>query len=152
MRIGIAADHGGFELKENLILLLKAAGFKVVDFGAFELALDDDYPDYVVPLAKAVATGKVKKGLAICGSGVGACVAANKVPGVRAALITDVFSAHQGVEDDDLNIMCLGGRVTGHALAWDLVQSFLKAEFKGTDRFIRRLDKVAALERKETKK
>jgi len=152
MRIGIAADHGGFELKENLILLLKAAGFKVVDFGAFELALDDDYPDYVVPLAKAVATGKVKKGLAICGSGVGACVAANKVPGVRAALITDVFSAHQGVEDDDLNIMCLGGRVIGHALAWDLVQSFLKAEFKGTDRFIRRLDKVAALERKETEK
>jgi len=152
MRIGIAADHGGFELKENLILQLKAAGFEVVDFGAFELALDDDYPDYVIPLAKAVAKGELKKGLAICGSGVGACVAANKLPGVRAALITDVFSAHQGVEDDDLNIMCLGGRVTGHALAWDLVRSFLKANFKGTERFIRRLDKVAALERKETEK
>jgi len=116
------------------------------------LAVGDDYPDYVIPLAKAVAKGKLKKGLAICGSGVGACVAANKVPGVRAALITDMFSAHQGVEDDDLNIMCLGGRVTGHALAWDLVRSFLKANFKGTERFIRRLDKVAALERKETEK
>lgn len=149
MRIGIAADHGGFELKENLILLLKAAGFIVVDFGAFELALDDDYPDYVVPLAKAVATGKVKKGLAICGSGVGACVAANKIPAARAALITDVFSAHQGVEDDDMNIMCLGGRVTGDALAWDLVRSFLKAKYKKTERFVRRLDKIAALERKE---
>jgi len=152
MRIGIAADHGGFELKENLIPQLKVAGFEVLDFGASELAVGDDYPDYVIPLAKAVAKGKLKKGLAICGSGVGACVAANKVPGVRAALITDMFSAHQGVEDDDLNIMCLGGRVTGHALAWDLVRSFLKANFKGTERFIRRLDKVAALERKETEK
>jgi ribose 5-phosphate isomerase B len=152
MRIGIAADHGGFELKENLIPQLKAAGFEVLDFGASELAVGDDYPDYVIPLAKAVAKGKLKKGLAICGSGVGACVAANKVPGVRAALITDVFSAHQGVEDDDLNIMCLGGRVTGHALAWDLVRAFLTANFKGTERFIRRLDKVAALERKETEK
>ena len=112
----------------------------------------DDYPDYVIPLAKAVARGELKKGLAICGSGVGACVAANKVPGVRAALITDVFSAHQGVEDDDLNIMCLGGRVTGHALAWDLVRSFLEANFKGSDRFIRRLNKVAALEKKESEK
>ncbi len=152
MQIGIAADHGGFELKENLIPQLKAAGFEVVDFGAFESAAGDDYPDYVIPLAKAVARGEVKKGLAICGSGVGACVAANKVPGVRAALITDVFSAHQGVEDDDLNIMCLGGRVTGQALAWDLVRSFLEANFKGSDRFIRRLNKVAALEKKESEK
>jgi ribose 5-phosphate isomerase B len=152
MQIGIAADHGGFELKEYLILQLKEAGFEVVDFGALELAAGDDYPDYVIPLAKAVARGELKKGLAICGSGVGACVAANKVPGVRAALITDVFSAHQGVEDDDLNIMCLGGRVTGHALSWDLVRSFLKANFKGADRFIRRLNKVAALEKKEAEK
>jgi len=149
MRIGIAADHGGFELKENLIPRLKAAGFEVTDFGAFELAAGDDYPDYVIPLAQAVAKGEVKKGLAICGSGVGACVVANKVLGVRAALITDVFSAHQGVEDDDMNIICLGGRVTGHALAWDLVQSFLGANFKRTERFVRRLDKVAALEKQE---
>ena len=149
MRVGIAADHGGYELKEYLIRQLESTRCDVVDFGAFELAVGDDYPDYVIPLAKAVAAGEVKKGLAICGSGVGACVAANKVRGIRAALITDVFSAHQGVEDDDMNIICLGGRVTGHALAWDLVQSFLNASFKSTERFLRRLNKVAALEEQE---
>jgi ribose 5-phosphate isomerase B len=149
MRIGIAADHGGFELKVYMAAAIKAAGYDVVDFGANELVTGDDYPDFVVPLAKAVASGAATRGLAICGSGVGACVAANKVPGVRAALITDPFSAHQGVEDDDMNVMCLGGRVTGHALAWDLVQTFLSARFKGTERFNRRLAKVAALERKK---
>ena len=147
MRIGLAADHGGFELKGRLIASLKAAGFELTDFGAQELDAGDDYPDFVVPLARAVARGEVTRGLAICGSGVGACVAANKVPGVRAALITDSFSAHQGVEDDDMNIMCLGGRVTGRALAWDLVQIFLNAHFKGSERFRRRLAKVAALEK-----
>lgn len=131
MRIGIAADHGGFELKVQLTAALKAAGYEVADFGAHELVTGDDYPDFVVPLARAVARGEVTRGLAICGSGVGACVAANKVPGGRAALITDSFSAHQGVEDDDMNVMCLGGRVTGHALSWDLVQTFLSAHFKG---------------------
>ena len=147
MRIGVAADHGGFELKAQLTAALKATGYEVADFGAHELVPGDDYPDFVVPLARAVASGEVTRGLAICGSGVGACVAANKVPGVRAALITDSFSAHQGVEDDDMNVMCLGGRVTGNALSWDLVQTFLGARFKGTERFRRRLDKVAALER-----
>jgi ribose 5-phosphate isomerase B len=146
MRIGIAADHGGFELKVQLTAALKAAGYEVADFGAHELVTGDDYPDFVVPLARAVARGEVTRGLAICGSGVGACVAANKVPGVRAALITDSFSAHQGVEDDDMNVMCLGGRVTGYALSWDLVQTFLSAHFKGAERFRRRLAKVAALE------
>jgi len=146
MRIGIAADHGGFELKVYLAAALKAAGYEVADFGARELAPGDDYPDFVAPLARAVASGEVARGLAICGSGVGACVAANKVPGVRAALITDSFSAHQGVEDDDMNVMRLGGRVTGQALSWDLVQTFLKAHFKGAERFKRRLAKVAALE------
>ena len=126
---------------------LKAAGYEVADFGAYELLAGDDYPDFVVPLARAVASGEVTRGLAICGSGVGACVAANKVHGVRAALITDSFSAHQGVEDDDMNVMCLGGRVTGDALSWDLVQTFLNAHFKGDERFKRRLAKVAALER-----
>ena len=140
MRIGVAADHGGFELKEYLIPKLKASDFEVVDFGAFKLTMGDDYPDFVIPLALSVAKGAVQKGLAICGSGVGACVAANKVSGVRAALITDVFPAHQGVEDDDINVMCPGGRATGHRLAWDLVQSFLRANFKGTERF-RRLQK-----------
>jgi len=149
MRIGIAADHGGFELKVQLTVVLKTAGYEVEDFGAHELVTGDDYPDFVVPLARAVAKGEITRGLAICGSGVGACVVANKVPGVRAALITDSFSAHQGVEDDDMNVMCLGGRVTGYALTWDLVQTFLNAHFKGGERFRRRLAKVAALEREQ---
>ena len=149
IRIGIAADHGGFELKVQLIGSLKAAGYEVVDFGAQELVEGDDYPDFVVPMARAVAIGEVIRGIAICGSGVGACIAANKVSGVRAGLITDSFSAHQGVEDDNMNVMCLGGRVIGQALAWDLVKIFLSASFKGTDRFKRRLAKVAALERKK---
>ena len=150
MHIGIAADHGGFELKAQLTAALKAAGYEVTDFGAHELVTGDDYPDVVVPLSRAVAKGEVARGVAICGSGVGACVAANKVSGVRAALITDSFSAHQGVEDDDMNVMCLGGRVTGQALSWDLVQTFLGAQFKGDERFRRRLAKVTALERERT--
>jgi ribose 5-phosphate isomerase B len=149
MRIGIAADHGGFELKAQLAADLTTAGYEVADFGAHELVAGDDYPDFVVPLAKAVAKGEITRGLAICGSGVGACVVANKVTGVRAALITDSFSAHQGVEDDDMNVMCLGGRVTGHALAWDLVQTFLGARFKGTERFRRRLAEISELESKK---
>lgn len=146
MRVGVAGDHGGFELKQHLVKALKAHGHEVEDFGAHELAAEDDYPDFVLPLARAVSAGEVDRGLAICGSGVGACVAANKVAGVRAALITDAFSAHQGVEDDDMNVICLGGRVTGHALAWDLVQTFLGASFKGAERFKRRLAKVRELE------
>jgi ribose 5-phosphate isomerase B len=147
MRIGIAADHGGFELKEQLMAALTFAGYRIRDFGAFELVPDDDYPDFVIPLARSVSRGEIIRGLAICGSGVGACVAANKVPGVRAALISDSFSAHQGVEDDDMNVMCLGGRVTGSALAWELVQTFINADFKANERFTRRLAKVAALEK-----
>ncbi len=149
MRLGIAADHGGFELKGRLTAALQAAGYEVVDFGARDLVKDDDYPDFVVPLARAVAKREVARGLAICGSGVGACVAANKVSGVRAALITDPFSAHQGVEDDDMNVMCLGGRVSGYDLAWDLVRTFLSARFKGMERFKRRLAKISELEGKK---
>lgn len=145
MRIGIAADHGGFELKVKLVAALTFAGYMVTDFGAFELTDGDDYPDFVVPLAKAVSSGEITRGLAICGSGVGACIAANKVHGVRSALITDSFSAHQGVEDDDMNVMCLGGGVTGSSLAWELVQAFLKADFKAEEKYIRRLNKVAGL-------
>ena len=145
--VGIAADHGGFELKAQLVVALKAAGYAVRDFSGPTLVEGDDYPDFVVPLSRAVAGGEVFRGVAVCGSGVGACVAANKVPGVRAALIMDPFSAHQGVEDDDMNVMCLGGRVVGQALAWELIQIFLKARFKGDERFRRRLAKVTALER-----
>lgn len=140
---------GGFVLKEELAAALRASGHQVVDFGAHALDPSDDYPDFVVPLAKAVASGEVERGVAICGSGVGACVIANKVPGVRAALIQDVFSAHQGVEDDDMNVICLGGRVTGYALAWDLVQTFLAAQFSGAERHRRRLAKLAAMEKCE---
>jgi ribose 5-phosphate isomerase B len=147
MRVGIAADHGGFELKEQVAKVLRAAGYEVVDFGAQSLNPTDDYPDFIVPLAKALAKGGVQRGVAICGSGVGACVAANKIPGVRAALVSDVFSAHQGVEDDDMNMICLGGRVTGYALAWDLIQTFLTARFIGAERHRRRLAKIAALEK-----
>jgi ribose 5-phosphate isomerase B len=149
MRIGVAADHGGFDLKVQLVAALTFAGYMVKDFGAFELKDGDDYPDFVVPLAKAVSAGEITRGLAICGSGVGACIAANKVHGARAALITDSFSAHQGVEDDDMNIMCLGGRITGSALAWELVQTFLIAEFKAEEKYLRRLKKVVDLEKKD---
>jgi sugar-phosphate isomerases, RpiB/LacA/LacB family len=145
-RIGIAADHGGFELKVKLVAALKDSGYDLVDFGADKFNKDDDYPDLVLPLAIAVANAEIVKGLAICGSGVGACVAANKVHGVRAALITDPFSAHQGVEDDNMNIICLGGNVIGYSLALELIMTFLNANFKGTERYIRRLEKVSALE------
>jgi ribose 5-phosphate isomerase B len=152
MRIGIAADHGGFPLKEQIAEKLRSAAHEVVDFGTAALVPQDDYPDVVIPLARAVAGGEVERGIAICGSGVGACIAANKVPGARAALITDIYSAHQGVEDDDMNILCLGARVVGVALAWDLVQTFLIARFKACERYRRRLKKVETLEVKEALK
>ena len=151
MRVGIAADHGGFELKEFLAKTLRDLGYEVLDFGTSALNTKDDYPDFVIPLAKAVSVGSVDRGVAICGSGVGACVAANKVTGARACLIHETFSAHQGVEDDDMNIICLGGLVIGHALALELVKTFLKAKFKGDERFKRRLMKVASLEHGKTK-
>jgi ribose 5-phosphate isomerase B len=149
--LGIAADHGGYELKEYLVRRLREAGHEVIDFGDRQPKLDDDYPDFVIPLARAVACGKVENGVAICGSGVGASIVANKVAGIRACLIHETFSAHQGVEDDDLNMICLGGLVVGRALAWELVQTFLAARFSGAERHRRRLSKVAELENKETR-
>jgi ribose 5-phosphate isomerase B len=146
MRVGIATDHGGFSLKEELLGQLRAAGHEVVDFGAHHLSEGDDYPDYVLLLAQAVAAQEVDRGVAICGSGVGASVCANKVRGIRAALIHDHFSARQGVEDDHMNILCMGGRTVGPAVAWDLVQTFLAAEFSQAQRHLRRLAKVASLE------
>ena len=146
--IGIASDHGGYELKQYLVKMLHEAGYQVSDFGDRQPDSGDDYPDFVVPLAQAVARGDVERGVAICGSGVGACIAANKVPGVRAGMIHEVFSARQGVEDDDMNMICLGGRVVGEAFAWELVRTFLAARFSGAERHRRRLAKVAELERK----
>ena len=148
-RIGVAADHGGFELKAYLAGTLREAHYEVVDFGDGQPIPDDDYPDFVVPLARAVARGEVDRGVAICGSGVGACVAANKVRGVRACLIHECFSAHQGVEDDDMNVICLGGHVVGNAVAWELVRTFLQARFSGAERHRRRLGKVTSLESTE---
>ena len=139
MRVGIATDHGGFGLKEDLVAHLREAGHEVVDVGAYSLNPGDDYPDFVVPLAQAVAAGNVERGIAVCGSGVGASVCANKIPGVRAGLISDHFSAQQGVEDDHMNIICMGGRTVGPAVARDLVDTFLAAEFSQAERHLRRL-------------
>jgi ribose 5-phosphate isomerase B len=146
MRIGIAGDHAGFDLKQELLAHLGEAGYAVVDFGAQGLNPGDDYPDFVIPLAHAVAAGTVERGVAICGSGVGASVCANKIPGIRAALIHDHFSARQGVEDDHMNIICMGGRTVGSAVARDLVDVFLAAKFSQAERHLRRLAKIALLE------
>jgi ribose 5-phosphate isomerase B len=145
-RIGIASDHAGFELKGYLTKQLCEAGYEVVDYGDNKFNLSDDYPDYVIPLAHAITSCTIARGIAICGSGVGACIVANKVAGVRACLIHEKFSAKQGVEDDDMNMICLGGRVVGHLLALDLVRIFLEAKFIDIERHTRRLAKVAALE------
>ena len=151
MRVGIATDHGGFALKEDLVARLRAAGHDVVDFGAHTLDPGDDYPDFVIPLAQAVAAGTVERAVAVCGSGVGASVCANKIPGVHAGLIADHFSARQGVEDDHMNVICIGGRTVGPSVAWDLVQTFVAAEFSQAPRHLRRLSKVAMLEFQPTR-
>ena len=146
MRIGIAADHGGVMLKGEVAEFLRSKGYEVEDFGAYQMDSADDYPDFVVPLARAIAANAVERGVALCGSGVGASVAANKVRGVRAGLIHDGFSAHQGVEDDDMNVLCLGARVIGPALALELIDTFLTARFSGAVRHQRRLAKLRLLE------
>ena len=146
MKIGVAADHGGFEMKRQLAKMLALEGHEVIDFGNSVYDASDDYPDFTIPLARAVAIGDVKRGVLVCGSGVGASVAANKVNGVRAAICEDHFSARQGVEDDDMNIICFGGRTMGTAVAWDCTKNFLDANFSGAERHRRRLAKVAQLE------
>ena len=147
MRSGITTDYGGFGLKEEPVTRLKTAGPEVVDLGAYTVA---DYPDYALPLAGAVVAGQVDRGIAICGSGVSSSVCANKVNGVRAALIHDHFSAKQGVEDDHMNILCMGGRTVGPLVAWDLVETFLSAKFSQEPRHLRRLGKVASAEAKKS--
>ena len=149
MYIGFATDHGGYVLKEPILKALRDSGHEMQDFGAYSLNPGDDYPDFVIPLARAVAQGEVERGIAICGSGVGASFTANKVPGVRSALIHESYSAHQGVEDDDMNLLCLGGRVVGFALAWEIIRIYLAAHHVRAERFERRLAKVAAIECKE---
>src|SRR5215813_10322146 len=146
MRVGVAADHGGFEMKQELAKMMANEGYEVIDFGNYVLDNNDDYLDFAIPLARAVASGEVERGVLVCGSGVGASVAANKVAGVRAALCHDDFSARQGVEDDNMNILCFGGRTTGIAVAWDCTKSFLAARFSGAERHRRRPSKVTDFE------
>jgi ribose 5-phosphate isomerase B len=146
LHVAIAADHGGFALKQELIRRL-AESVDIVDKGADEYDASDDYPDFVELVGRAVGDGEVDRGIIICGSGVGACIAANKMPHVRACVCHDTYSAHQGVEHDDMNVLCLGARVIGVELATELTVAFLMARFSGEERHIRRLEKVLALER-----
>jgi len=145
LRVAIGADHGGFELKQELIRRL-GQNVEIVDKGAYAYDAHDDYPDSVILVGRAVAGGEVDRGVLICGSGVGACVAANKIAGVRASVCHDTYSAHQGVEHDDLNVLCLGARVVGVEVATELAIAFLMARFSGEARHLRRLEKVKALE------
>jgi len=146
MRIAIGADHGGFDLKQELKVFLSSQGHEVEDVGAHRLEPTDDYPDFTLAVAKIVANRGAERGIMICGSGVGASVAANKVKGVRASVCHDTYSAHQGVEHDDMNVLCLGARIVGLELAWELAAEFLAANYSGEERHQRRLDKVLDME------
>lgn len=146
MKIAIGADHGGFSLKEELVQMLRQAGHDVDDLGAEQYDAADDYPDFALSVGHAVAKGQVQRGIVVCGSGVGASVAANKVKGVRAAICHDTYSAHQGVEHDDMNVLCLGGRIIGIELATEIVTTYLKSRFSEEERHQRRLSKIVAAE------
>jgi ribose 5-phosphate isomerase B len=148
MRIAIGVDHGGYELKTTLIEVVQQLGHEVVDKGAFECLPTDDYPDYAIAVGRAIQSGQAERGILVCGSGVGVAITANRLPGIRACLCHDTYTAAQGVQHDDMNVLCLGGRVIGTELARVLVQAFLGASFDGGERFRRRVDKVAALERR----
>ncbi len=150
MKVAIGADHGGYELKSEMVNLLKSLGHEVIDKGAHNYDAEDDFPDFAAPVAKAVQTKEVDRGIIICGSGVGAAIAANKFSGIRAGLCHDTYSAGQGVRHDDMNVLCMGARVVGVALAEDLVRSFMKAKLEADEpRFIRRLDKVSTIENEQ---
>mgnify|MGYP001173436489 CR=1 FL=1 len=148
MRIAIAGDHAGFEMKALLIPWLQSIGHQVEDLGAHQLDPEDDYPDFAFLVAESVQAGKVERGIVVCGSGVGASVAANKVPGVRACLCHDTYTGRQGVEHDDLNVLCLGGRVIGFELAKEVLTAFLAASFIPEVRYKRRLDKLRDVEKR----
>ena len=147
MRIAIGVDHGGFPLKGPIVDYLTAAGHEVLDLGAHNIDPVDDYPDYAKAVGEAVLRGEAERGIIICGSGVGACVAANKLPGIRAGMCHDTYSAHQGVEHDNINVLCLGARVIGVALALELVRAFIGATFSGEERHRRRVAKIAEMEK-----
>ena len=146
MRIALGPDHAGFELRDKVARVLADLGHDVTDVGAHTYDPQDDYPDFARLVAEAVAAGDVERGVLVCGSGVGASVAANKVAGVRAAMCHDTYSAHQGVEHDDMNVLCMGARVIGEELAREVVASFLGAAFSGEERHVRRVAKIKAIE------
>jgi len=148
MRIAVGADHAGVPLNEIAIAELRRLGHEVVDLGTHDASQPDDYPDYAAAVAQEVASGRCERGLLVCGSGVGVAVAANKVRGIRAGLCHEIYSAHQGVEHDDMNILCLGARVIGRELMLDLVRAFVAAGFTGEERHRRRLGKITALEQR----
>ena len=147
MKIAVGADHGGFSLKADIVRSLQKDGHEVVDVGAHTLDPSDDYPDFARAVGQSVQRGEAERGIIICGSGVGACVAANKLHGIRAGICHDTYSAHQGVEHDDMNVLCLGARIVGTELARELVRAFIGARFSGAERHVRRLTKVTAMER-----
>ena len=150
MKVAIGADHGGYELKSDIAKLLESLGHEVIDQGAHKFDPEDDFPDFAAPVAASVQAGKAERGIIICGSGVGATITANKFPGVRAGLCHDTYAAGQGVQHDDMNVLCLGARVVGVALAVDLVKSFINARLESNEpRFQRRLDKVTAIEKNQ---
>jgi RpiB/LacA/LacB family sugar-phosphate isomerase len=152
MHVALGCDHGGFELKGILAARLEEDGHKVVDCGACSYDPDDDYPDYTWKVCETLLEGKADRGILVCGSGVGAAIAANKVQGIRASLCTDTFSARQGVEDDDMNVLCLGGRVIGEAMAGELVKAFLGAHFSDAERHRRRVGKIIQMENYQKRK
>jgi ribose 5-phosphate isomerase B len=152
LRLALAADHGGFVLKTGLIPWLESQNYEVLDLGADIFDSTDDYPDFADDVAETIISGKADRGILVCGSGVGASIAANKIPGIRACLCHDTYSAHQGVEHDDMNVLCLGGRVIGIELAKELVNAFLKAQFTDTEKYRRRVDKIIAIESRNLKR
>jgi ribose 5-phosphate isomerase B len=146
MRVAFGTDHGGLALKESILQAIREAGHEALDLGAYELDPVDDYPDYAVLVGQALQSGQAQRGIAVCGSGVGVAMAAGKMRGIRACLCHDTYSAAQGVEHDNMNVLCLGGRIIGPELAKALVCAFLSANFDGGERFRRRVDKVDALD------
>ena len=147
MRIAIGGDHWGYHLKGPLVKFIEDLGHEAIDVGAHHHDPSDDYPDFAIKVADLVAKGEVERGIVVCGSGVGACVAANKVRGVRASVCHDGYSAHQGVEHDDMNVLCLGARIIGGEIAREVSVAFLEATFSGEERHVRRLEKTLAIER-----
>lgn len=150
MRIAVGADHGGYPLNETIIAVLESESHQIIDFGTHDSSQPDDYPDYAFKVGQCVQSGEADRGIIICGSGVGASVAANKMRGVRASVCHDTYSAHQGVEHDDMNVLCLGARIVGHELALELVKAFINARFSGEERHQRRLAKIAAIENRQS--